>query len=101
MFHTRDSDGSTKSTHDHLLVTNTTNLNLPVEFHTQTSDQSSVTALNHLRLTDIWGRIPCIATKENFMIEMQEWLISSLSLSRHLHADNHRLAITYMLTCQP
>lgn len=35
------------------------------------------------------------------MVEMQERLISGSSLSCHLQVDNHRLAMTYMLMCQP
>jgi hypothetical protein len=102
MLRTWDSDGSTMTTNDHPLVTNTTigmtNPNSPVEFNTQTSNQSSVTSLNHLRLANIRGWIPCVAT-ENFMVEMQEWLISGSSLYCHLQAQ--ALAMTHMLTCQP
>ena len=75
-----------------------TNPNSPVEFNTQTSDQSSVTSLDHLRLANIWGRISCVAT-ENFMVEMQEWLISGSSSHCHLLAQ--ALTMTHMLTRQP
>ena len=103
MLRTWDSNGSTKSTNDHPLVTNTfgmTNPNSPVELNPQTSNQSSVTSLNHRRLVNIWGwtRIPCVAT-ENFMVEMQERLISGSSLYHHLRAQ--ALEMTHMLTCQP
>ena len=75
-----------------------TNPNSPVELNTQTSKQSSVTSQNHLCLANIWRRIPCITT-ENFMVEMQEWLISGSSLYCHLQAQV--LVMTHMLTCQP
>ena len=72
--------------------------NSPMEFETQTRNQGSLTSLNHLRLANKRGRIPCVAT-ENFMVEMQEWLISGSSLYCHLRAQT--LAMTHMLTCQP